>query len=138
MSTNYYASIEKDKCAHCGRSDNSQKVHIGKSSSGWCFALHVIPELELISLEAWEKYLRGDDVWITNECDELITVDGMIEIIKERSWTVDGNEKVHPKKWLKQNHAVPGPHGLARHEIDDTHCIGHGEGTWDLITGEFS
>jgi len=36
------------------------------------------------------------------------------------------------------NQAEPGPDGLARHKVNDGHCIGHGEGTWDLIIGEFS
>jgi hypothetical protein len=36
------------------------------------------------------------------------------------------------------NSAERGPRGLVRAIIDGRHCIGHGEGTWDLIIGEFS
>ena len=36
------------------------------------------------------------------------------------------------------NYAEPGPNGLVRAKINGVHCIGHGEGTWDYITGEFS
>ena len=37
MGTNYY--LETDACDKCGRGDGP--LHIGNSSAGWCFALHV-------------------------------------------------------------------------------------------------
>ncbi len=36
-----------------------------------------------------------------------------------------------------QNHAEPGPNNLARHSVG-IGCDAHGEGTWDLIMGNFS
>ena len=47
-------------------------------------------------------------------------------------------QRDRPAQWWVQNHhAIPGPNGLLRHRIGE-HCIGHGDGTWDLIRGEFS
>jgi hypothetical protein len=53
-------------------------------------------------------------------------------------WDREGNpEKLVDKQWLKNNHAIPGPFGLARHRLDDR-CIGHGDGPFDYIIGDFS
>lgn len=30
-------------------------LHIGKSSAGWCFSLHIIPELGIRDLSDWTK-----------------------------------------------------------------------------------
>ena len=38
MGTNYYWQ-ESEPCAACGR--GYEQVHVGKSSAGWCFSLHV-------------------------------------------------------------------------------------------------
>ena len=40
MGTNYYLSSKP--CSCCGRKDSQR--HIGKSSAGWVFALHVYPD----------------------------------------------------------------------------------------------
>src|SRR5450631_1105933 len=37
MGTNYY--LQLPGCDHCNRAGD--RLHIGKSSGGWCFALHV-------------------------------------------------------------------------------------------------
>jgi hypothetical protein len=41
------------------------------------------------------------------------------------------------QEWLKRNCAVPGPNNLVRHALEHG-CIGHGEGTWDLLDCDFS
>ena len=42
MGTNYYLHRPRtNECEHCGRADEAPPLHIGKSSSGWCFSLHV-------------------------------------------------------------------------------------------------
>jgi len=38
LGTNYYWQ-ESEPCAACGR--GYEQVHVGKSSAGWCFSLHV-------------------------------------------------------------------------------------------------
>ena len=139
MGTNYYAVIESEMgaCPTCGRDGHlvEKRWHIGKSSYGWCFALHIgserephIPE----SLEAWKSTWKSS-IRIENEYGETMTLESMEKIIT-------GRDHPHANKdrdWFISNHAVPGPNNLARHSLGD-HCIGHGEGTWDLITGEFS
>lgn len=56
MGTNYYAEYQPP-CPTCGRQD--PPLHIGKSSAGWCFSLHVIPELGLNDWPEWEAWLAG-------------------------------------------------------------------------------
>jgi hypothetical protein len=110
MGTNYYA--RHGACKTCGHSDN--EVHIGKSSGGWNFSLHVLPNLT--TLDEWVGYWAEEGVEIFNEYDEKITPEGMFRIITQRS---------HPD-------------GLIRHLVDGSHCVGQGEGSWDYIAGGFS
>lgn len=142
MGTNYYLH-ETPACPHCGRT--YEPLHIGKSSGGWCFSLHVIPERGLVTLEAWQ------DLWskgghIKNEYGHDVTPDQMTEIIIDRGYERgEGNRWWNPangdeSSFHRRNDSERGPNGLLRHQIDPSgrHCIGHGEGTWDYITGEFS
>lgn len=132
MGTNYY--IIKDVCPHCGR--GGDRLHIGKSSYGWHFSLHVIPEEGLTSLVDWKKYFMDHPKdQIRDEYGQNITAEEMMKIITERSWTGKGEFRTF--YWYQQNHAEPGLNGLVRHMVDNWHCIGHGEGTWDYIIGEF-
>lgn len=108
MGENYYLHFEH--CPHCGRSDDP--LHIGKSSGGWCFSLHVIPEMGLTSLEAWGRML--DVGTIRDEYNKMLTKDELLKKITGRG------------------------DGLRRHTIDGVFCVGHGPGTWDLIAGDFS
>lgn len=134
MGTNYYLRLPgTNACKHCGRSDNAEDLHIGKSSHGWCFSLHVIPERGINDLDDWlplfERYL------IRDEYGEAITPREMLNIITKR-----GNPRgaaVHSPEWYASNGAEPGPNGLARHRIG-SHCVKHGVGTWDCIPCDFS
>lgn len=126
MGTNYY--LEGPLCPTCGRGPES--LHIGKSSCGWCFALHVTDEIE--SLEDWQVEWKKPGRVIKNEYGDTVSAAEMLEIItKRRGGGWDAQE-------LKENSAVRGPNGLARHRVDRFHCVGHGSGTWDLIASEFS
>lgn len=129
MGTNYY--VRFDACPHCGHSED--EYHIGKSSGGWCFSLHVDPDKGITTLG--EVMDIADKGKIYNEYGEIITPDEMYAIITKRYWERE-REKQH--SWYEQNRALDGPNGLVRHVIDGARCIGHGEGTWDYITGEFS
>jgi len=136
MGTNYY--LRYDVCQHCGRSD--KQLHIGKSSAGWCFALHVHPEEGINTLEDWRREWAKPGTAIYDEYGGRTHPDEMLEIITIRSFA--RNEipygYMSREDFCRQNHAVPGPNGLSRHAIDTNSCIGHGEGTWDYIVGEFS
>lgn len=127
MGTNYYLS-ERPVCQCCGR--DYPPLHIGKSSSGWCFSLHVIPEEGINCLEDWERRFAGGI--ITTEYGNTLSPAEMSDVIRNRSWDRKGSFD------YRSNHAEEGPSGFARHRIDFVHCVGHGDGTWDYITGEFS
>ncbi len=132
MGTNYY--VETDKCPHCGRSD--ERVHIGKSSAGWCFSLNThrtpVDDYDIQTLNDWRSFWEGKI--IVDEYGDQVSEKQMLITITERwwegnLWTADG---------LAVNFAELGPHGLARHKIDGRRCIGHGDGTFDYMRGEFS
>lgn len=130
MGTNYYVTVD-NPCKYCGR--GGENLHIGKSSIGWCFSLHVIPERGLNDLPDWEKFWRGKI--ITNEYGEKINKKTMLDIITKRG-QID-NYRQRDASFHRDNHSEDGPNGLVRSRIG-SNCIGHGKGTWDLISGEFS
>jgi hypothetical protein len=109
MGTNYYQKSEP--CPHCGKAD--EPLHIGKSSAGWAFQLHVIPERGINGLTDWEKQWAKDGTWIENEYGDRMSKQAMFETITSRRVVL-------------------------RSTVDGFHCIGHGDGTWDLIQGDFS
>jgi hypothetical protein len=128
MGTNYYW-YEKEPCACCGR--EFEPIHIGKSSYGWHFALHVDDETK--SLDDWKKRFDIQGSFIKNEYGEKIEKNEMIDNITNRFM----DKPIKDMNWLKQNKAKKGINGLARCIVDGVHCVGT-EGTYDYITGEFS
>ena len=145
MGTNYY--LMKGICPSCQRAH--EELHIGKSSGGWCFSLHVMPEEGIRDLPDWLQLFNEDGAKIRNEYGEDISVEEMIEEITKRKGNTNFDEPRVSyvsftglyedwKEFHARNHSEPGPNGLLRHKILEGHCIGHGEGTWDLILGEFS
>lgn len=112
MGTNYYLHRKQD-CECCGRP--FEPLHIGKSSGGWRFALHVMPEDGINTLDDWRVLWSAPGAFIRDEYGEKVSIADMERLITEREWR-------------------GGP--VKRH--DDQYCVGHGEGTWDYITGEFS
>ena len=144
MGTNYYLANESEK-PHCDTCTCFARLHIGKSSAGWCFSLHVIPELGINSLDDWKRRFAEPGAVIYSEYDKPISIEDMLRNIEERN---SGNEEKFNgtttpfgyaswNEFHRDNHSQPGPRGLLRHNID-SHCVGHGDGTWDLIPGEFS
>jgi hypothetical protein len=112
MGTNYYVEA-KPPCLHCNRP--YPIIHIGKSSAGWCFALHVYDDGVLPKTwKEWQYFVK--DRVVRNEYGDIITESDLTDIVTKREW--EG--------------------GLSRHVIDGQHCVGHGEGTYDLMVGEFS
>lgn len=130
MGTNYYL-IEREPCECCGRP--YERLHIGKSSSGWHFSLHGIPERDLMDLQSWANLLDGKRIEDEYGCE--VSCEAMLRIITER-----GRDKPAPwsTRYLNDNWAEPGLNHLLRHKIDGYHCVAHGTGTWDIIVGEFS
>lgn len=145
MGTNYHLH-QKGACPHCKRSH--EPLHIGKSSAGWCFSLHVIPELGINDLEDWQKLWSVPDSFIENEYGETITPEQMLKIITERSRPEPAISRLNLQsdsryqtiaEFYDRNDAEPGPNNLLRSRISTFgHCVKHGAGTWDCIEGEFS
>jgi hypothetical protein len=129
MGTNYY--LERDICSHCGRSD--ARLHIGKSSAGWCFALHVDADEGVNSLTDWQDLWSAPNARIVDEYGSEHSPEQMLETITQRAWP----QRDVPRKVYDENHAEEGPNNLMRPTIG-RHCVGHGDGTYDLIPGEFS
>ncbi len=140
MGTNYYLTNESEK-PHCDNCTCFPRLHIGKSSAGWCFSLHVIPESGINSLDDWKRKFSEPGAVIYSEYDKVVSVENMLQNIEGRSSNNDFEKRpAMYATWLdfhRQNDSQPGPNNLLRHKIG-RHCIGHGEGTWDLIPGEFS
>lgn len=135
MGTNYYLRI--NPCEHCGRAD--EEIHIGKSSGGWCFSLHIDKYENLNSLYDWiNKFKEGR---IFNEYNEEVSEEEMINIITKRSWKNKFDDKPYGytswEEFHRMNNSEIGPNGLLRHKIDGRHCVGHGDGTYDYIKGVF-
>ncbi len=114
MGTNYYW-FKEDKCKCCKR--EYPAIHIGKSSAGWVFALHVYPEEGLHNLEDWKLRWATKDSYIEDEYGRVIDIEMMLEIITNRIWKGDL---------------------LRRNPMDNDFCVGRGKGTWDYCIGEFS
>ena len=144
MGTNYY-SVKRDLDYENVESlwaleRGDDVIHIGKSSAGWCFSLHIIPEMGINTLEDWIRMFIEPDRIIINEYRETVSFVDMMRIITARRGRDDPGRPPTPE-FLEGNHAVPGPSGLVRHKIEPTMgggCVGHGEGTYDYIDGEFS
>lgn len=139
MGTNFYL-YEKPKCEHCGQ-HTSEPKHIGKSSAGWCFSLHVIPEEGIHDLPDWERRWSQPGAWIEDEYGARLTPQEMYARIAERrrdrDWEDCPSGYRSWEEFHRRNYSEKGPNGLLRHKLDE-HCLKHGAGTWDCIPGEFS
>ena len=78
MGTNYYVKTN-DKVFKDGF-DVDEILHVGKSSYGWYFSLHVIPERGINTLRDWLPILQNGV--IHNEYGETISYENMLRTIK--------------------------------------------------------
>lgn len=85
MGTNYYIVKKKPTIA--------APLHIGKSSCGWKFLFHEVNKrdcefdenLEIHTYEQWVEFLKdNDEIVILNEYDEIVSLDYLLELIKEK------------------------------------------------------
>ena len=114
MGTNYYAKFPKV----FGTFPSEEDYHIGKSSGGWVFSLHVDEERGINSFNDLLTMLERCD-HIINEYGEEIPIQEMVDIIKRSGYT-DARPLVKP-------------------EIDGFHCVGFDqEGNCSLIIGNFA
>lgn len=136
MGTNFF-SVKKGiegEADFWSMRESPEVMHIGKSSGGWCFSLHVVPEQGIEDLYDWIPILTDPDRVIINEYRDTIEFYEMIKIITHRS-------RSEPSNWTledySRNYAEPGPNNLARHTVGQG-CLRQGTGTWDCIEGYFS
>jgi hypothetical protein len=122
MGTNYYWH-EKPPCEHCGRNDDG--YHIGKSSAGWNFSLHVAQtvtvgdeDIYVMSLADWERIFAISGSYIRNEYRDPVSVEEMMATITDR------------KEWQLGK-------PLARHDFSNTVGLPPGV-TYDLVRGDFT
>ena len=125
MGTNYYLKAPGDVL-----------LHIGKSSSGWCFSLRVYPVLGIKTLNDWKFIFCDPYALIEDEYGRFLTPSEMLNVINNRSWAPALD--LYAYAVYTKNHTEPGPNGLLRCKVDGDHCIGHGEGPWDYIVEDFS
>lgn len=135
MGTNYYLieNVTANACPTCGKqAEEPWRYHIGKSSAGWNFAVHVDEDERIRSLDDLLPMFVDKRYRIEDEYGDVISAVEMCQIIMAR---YNPKPKYSPE-FLRQNYAEVGLNGLLR----STHqfCAGRGEGTWDYFTGEFS
>ncbi len=142
MGTNYYLHKKAD-CECCGRPYDF--LHIGKSSGGWCFSLHVIPDENINTLDDWRNLWGAPGAYIRNEYGEKLSISDMELIITARLGGAPFDDRYWENEYYTdegdfhyKNKSQRGPNNLLRHQNDGRHCVGHGDGTWDYIAGEFS
>lgn len=135
MGTNYYlVDISVECCPTCGKhKEEPWRYHIGKSSAGWCFAVHVDKDEGILSLDDLLPKFTDPRYRIEDEYDRVISAVEMCQIIMDRAGKPTSN---NTPEFLSQNHAIVGPRNLLR--ATGGWVYAHGEGTWDYFTGEFS
>ena len=133
MGTNHY--LRAPVCFCCGK-EAEEPIHLGKGSIGWCYGLHVRPEWSVHDYEGILSMIKEktNDGWrIEDEYGDVLPLEVWQENVTKRR----GRREVL-SNWYQRNSASPGPFNLARHRVNGWHCIGHGEGTYDYIVGDFS
>lgn len=124
MGFNYYMNLP-----------DGTRRHIGKSSRGWCFAMHVDDAIQDFNALCRALWHYGECV-----CDE--EGDPVHRAVLLEDMLLRGMTSVsRTQEYLRVNHAVMGPNGLLRSEISvSSRCVGHAAGGLpiDYIEGEFS
>lgn len=99
------------------------EIHIGKSSGGWCFSLHVYPGFGVHTLADWKAFasrLVAEGWRVEDEYGDEHTLDELWPVVERVGW--------------KRQDGQP----LLRHKVAEGHCVGNGEGLYDYIVGDFS
>ncbi len=133
MGTNYYL-YERKNCPHCNQPMPENRLHIGKSSAGWAFSLHVIPEENLNDIFDWSKRWEEAGCRIEDEYSRLVTPYEMLKHIVLR-------RRIPPDSDRPFDHAAngsePAPNGLviSRHSRLKP---SRGEAVWSHSPYDFS
>jgi len=127
MGTNYSIYIPNEDPTQDGK-----ELHIGKSSMGWVFSLHIYPEQGINTLYDWLPLMLNTENVIQDEYGRNVSCQYMLEQI-----TCRGRDE--PVEWSDtdwaMNSAELGPKNLVRGI--ELYGRTHGEGTWDYCNYEF-
>lgn len=144
MGTNYYWYAQ-EPCPCCGR--DYEPIHIGKSSAGWHFGLHIYPEDKIHTLNDWIRKIETKGGIIKNEYGDKLSLQELINTIKYRGstepfwpdgwWNHPWYQYTSEEQFHKQNQSERGINGLLRRKIS-SHCVGYGDGPYDYCVGYFS
>lgn len=142
MGTNYYLHKGEQPCKCCGISTDRNPKHIGRSSYGWNFALHVLPEIDINTFADWIQLIGSNQYTIMDEYDEIISLDQLKEIVLNRG-TDQWCPQTLPPIDRRSTYPIryhPKYATLRQHIIDGDFCIAHGpdDATYDCIIGIFS
>lgn len=138
MSTNYYCETGRmlEVECDCGfKHMMPETLHIGKSSCGWTFLLHVIPEKGLECWKDWEEVLVGSRR-IFNEYGDDVTLEEMRETVLHRARELNDEEKARMEEIAERD----------GYFLDRRSWLFGGEfgrkqgedGDYSMVTGEFS
>lgn len=124
MGTNYYHYND----------ETGERRHIGKSSVGWVFLVHVYEDEGIRDLDDWEQRWQQPNTHIENEYGEQRTPAEMLHWITARAFPTPPTPHS-----LAENMADAGPANLLRPRVGPwAGCIGHGDGPWSYINADFS
>lgn len=130
MGTNFYWF------GHCRECGHLERIHIGKSSGGWYFNLHVYPG-RIENLDEWKERFGDEGSFILNEYTARVFTEEMLGVIQDREGSKDFAKP--EQEFLDRNYAeVDSERRLLRFVVGKAHCVGHGDGPWSYIVGEFS
>lgn len=86
-----------------------QQIHVGKSSGGWAFNLHVLPDLGITDLEDWAELLKYGV--LKDEYGARKDPENFIESIKQRCWhrapSLFGGWSIEPVQQAVNNLVMP-------------------------------
>lgn len=82
MGRNFYWSDETQE----ERQEEREKhwLHIGKSSAGWLFSMHVIPSEDIESWNDWQSVLQASGK-IFDDSHNVVTFEELRQIVEDRS-----------------------------------------------------
>ena len=140
MGTNYYCETGRmlEVECDCGFTHMMpETLHIGKSSFGWRFTLHSIPEKGLTEWRRWEELLSGDGVRIFDEYGNVVGFGELRSTVLERgNRSVNGLTKERMRETARR-------YGYVLDEEKWLYCGEPGrrlgsDGDYTLVEGEFS
>jgi hypothetical protein len=135
MGTNYYLTDKELVCSACKRQHD--KLHIGKDSAGWAFALRVYPKYYILGIKDWLEIWKNENSVIIDDQGNIIDK----EFLKNRiiSKVPPASSIVYTKEFLTKNYAVFDKKiNLLRCDpVTHLACATHGNGTYDLLEKDF-